>query len=83
MNVRNYDEMKNVDIRTVDKSKLVNIDDVIININDKPEKKIQDYIRQVKNPYCFLCNGYAVKISFAENNRTIEDCFTEAIGALI
>lgn len=82
MNVQNYDDMKNVDIRTVDKSKLVNIDEVKIDINDNPEKKIQDYIRQVKNPYCFLCNGYAVKISFADNNRTIEDCFAEAIDVI-
>ncbi len=83
MDCRDYDDMKNVDIRTVDKSELVNIDEVRININDKPEKKIRDYIRQVKNPYCFLCNGYAVKISFSNTGRTIEDCFAETIGAMI
>ncbi len=83
MNTKKYNEMKNVDVRTVDKSELVDIGNVKININDKPEKKMQDYIEQVKNPYCFLCNGYAVKLAFANNNRTIEDCFTEAIGALI
>ncbi len=72
-----------VDIRTVDKSALVNIDDVKINIKDTPEKKIKDYISQIKNPYCFLCNGYAVKLTFANNNRTIEDCFTETLIALV
>ena len=83
MNTKKYKDLKNVDVRTVDKSELVDIEDVKININDKPEKKMQDYINQIKNPYCFLCKGYAVKLAFADNNRTIEDCFTEAIGALI
>ncbi len=83
MSTNSYNAMKNVDVRTVDKSGLVNIDDVKININDRPEKKMKDYIAQVKNPYCFLCNGYAVKLTFTDNNRTIEDCFAEAVNALV
>lgn len=83
MGTKTLEDMRNVDVRTIDKSELVNIDDVKININDKPEKKMQDYITQIKNPYCFLCNGYAVKLAFANNNRTIEDCFTEAIETMI
>lgn len=83
MGTKTLEDMRNIDVRTVDKSELVNIDNVKININDKPEKKMRDYITQIKNPYCFLCNGYAVKLAFADNNRTIEDCFTEAIETMI
>lgn len=83
MEIKTLEDMRNVDIRTVDKSELVDIDNVKININDKPEKKMQDYIDQIKNPYCFLCNGYAVKLAFADNNRTIEECFTEAIETML
>lgn len=81
-----YDElerMKNTDIRTVDKSTLVDIETVKINPYDSPEKKMLDYIKQVKNPYCFLCKGYAVKLEFANNGKTIEDCFTEFIETLM
>ena len=83
MEIKTLEDMRNVDIRTVDKSELVDIDNVKININDKPEKKMQDCIDQIKNPYCFLCNGYAVKLAFADNNRTIEECFTEAIETML
>jgi len=83
MEIKTLEDMRNVDMRTVDKSELVDIDNVKININDKPEKKMQDYIDQIKNPYCFLCNGYAVKLAFADNNRTIEECFTEAIETML
>ena len=34
-----------------------------------------DYIRQIKNPYCYLEGKTVVKISFADTDRTIEDCF--------
>lgn len=75
--------MKNTDIRTVDKATLVDIETVKINPYDSPEKKMKEYIRQIKNPYCFLCSGYAVKLEFADNSRTIEECFLEYMDTLI
>lgn len=81
--MENISTLKNIDIRTVDKATLADISNVKINPNDSPEKKMTDYINQIKNPYCFLCNGYAVKIEFANTGRTIEDCFSDYIDNLI
>lgn len=81
--MENISTLKNVDIRTVDKATLADISNVKINPNDSPEKKMTNYINQIKNPYCFLCNGYAVKIEFANTSRTIEDCFSDYIDNLI
>lgn len=81
--MENISTLKNVDIRTVDKTTLADISTVKINPNDSPEKKMTDYVNQIKNPYCFLCNGYAVKIEFANTGRTIEDCFSDYIDNLI
>jgi len=75
--------MKNTDVRTVDKSKLVDISGVKINPKDTPEKKMKDYIEQVKNPYCFLCNGYAVKLEFDDGDKSIEDCMIDYINSLV
>ncbi len=75
--------MKNTDVRTVDKSSLVDLKDIKINPNASPAEKTAEYVRQVKNPYCFLCNGYAVKLEFADSGKTIEDCFSEYIDTLI
>lgn len=83
MNDASIEAMKNTDIRTVDKATLVDISKVCINPKDSPEKKMSDYINQVKNPYCFLCNGYAVKLEFSDTERTIEDCFLEYIDTLL
>ena len=81
--MENLNTFKNVDIRTVDKSALTDISSVKINPTDSPEKKMKNYIEQIKNPYCFLCNGYAVKVEFANTDRTIEDCFSDYIESLM
>ena len=67
------DKMKEVDIRTVDRSKLVDIKDVKINTDLPDEERMADFIRQIGNPYCYLCNGMVVKISFS-GKRRFEDC---------
>ncbi len=77
------DDMKNIDIRTVDKNTLVDLKDISINPNAAPEEKTAEFVKQIKNPYCFLCSGYAVKLEFAQSNRTIEDCFSDYIYTLI
>ena len=66
------DSLTEVDIRTVDKDTLVDVGDVRINMNLPVEEKIKDYIRQIKNPYCFLSNGVVVKIRFS-GDRKLED----------
>lgn len=83
MQVSTVDAMKNTDVRTVDKSSLVDLKDVVINPKASPEEKMAEYVRQIKNPYCFLCNGYAVKLEFSQSERTIEDCFLEYIDTLM
>lgn len=75
--------MKHTDIKSVDKSQLVDIATVKINPKDPVEKKLKDYVEQIKNPYCFLCNGYVVKLEFANNDKTIEDCVVDYMSTLI
>ena len=49
------DEMKNVDIRTVDREELVDIRDVSIDRTLPKEERVRSFIQQIKNPYCFRC----------------------------
>ena len=41
-------------------------------------ERLEDYIRQIKNPYCYLSNGVIVKISFAGRD-TLEECLSRCI----
>ena len=66
-------DMKNIDIRTVDPSTLVDIKTVKINTELTVEERKKDYIRQVKNPYCFKCGKVVVKMSFADTAVSLEE----------
>ena len=67
------ESLKNVDIRTVNPATLRDIRDVKINTALPKAQRIQDYIRQIGNPYCYRHGKYVVKISFADTNVTLED----------
>ena len=75
MTTEQLNELRNVDIETVDRSMLVQRSAVKIRSKSSKQERIMDYIDQIKNPYCYLDGKTVVKISFADTDRTIEDCF--------
>ena len=72
-------EMQNVNPGTIDRSTLTDIADVKIDSSLPREEQIKEYLRQIKNPYVFLCGGVVIKVSFAETSATIEDRMEEYI----
>ncbi|MBS6196141.1 MAG: hypothetical protein KH828_11240 [Clostridiales bacterium] len=73
------EKMKKVDIKTVSRDELVDIAEVSINTQQPIHNRIRSYIEQIKNPYCFKCNDYIVKISFADTEVTLEEKLQELI----
>ncbi len=67
------EEMKNVDIRTVDRDALVDIHDVKIDRTLSKEERIRRFVEQIKNPYCFKCGEVVVKMAFSDTEATLED----------
>jgi hypothetical protein len=70
----NLEEMRAVDIRTVDPSTLKDIRDVDIDINLPFEQKAIDYLNQIGNGYCFRCGDVIVKINHSNTTTTLNDC---------
>ena len=71
-------EMAQVDIRTVDPKELVDIESVKIQTSLPDAERIMDFIKQIKNPYCYLYHGMIVKISFS-GKRRLEDCLKDCL----
>ncbi len=67
------DEMRNIDVRTVRADQLTDRRDIVIDQKLPQRERLQQYIRQVKNPYCYMDGGVVVKVSFANTKETIED----------
>lgn len=72
-------EMAAVDIRNVDKSTLVDLDDVEIHDELPQAERIADYVEQIKNPYCYTSHGVVVKISFA-GKCSLEESLSRCIS---
>ncbi len=80
--MQSLETLKSVDVKTVDPNTLVDINDVHINKSLPQSERILDYIRQIKNPYCYRCGKTIVKISFAETSATLEDRLEHYIKSL-
>lgn len=67
------EQLKNVDIRTVDPNTLVDLRDVIINPDLPREERLLDFVRQIKNPYCYKYGKAVIKIGYEDTETTLED----------
>ena len=77
--MKTFEEMRNADPRTVDRETLVDVDTVEIDKSLPKKERIESYLRQIKNPYCYLQNGIVVKISFA-GKESLESCVSRCIN---
>ncbi len=73
------EEMKSVDVRTVDRESLVDIKTVEMNPELPREERFKSFVEQIKNPYCYRCGDVVVKVGFADTDRTLEDCLEQYI----
>ena len=76
------EEMKNVDIRTVDPDTLVDVTQIHIDETLPKEERIKEFIRQVKNPYCFKMGDVIVKNVYSNDGVTLEERFKEYVRTL-
>lgn len=74
--------MKNINPKTVDRSRLVQRSSVRLDPSAPREERLRDFIQQIKNPYCYLDGKTVVKISFANTDTTMEDCLEHYLRGL-
>lgn len=73
-----YEQMKTIDIRTVDPDTVPDIQDIHVDPSLPPAERIREAARQMKgNPFVYRCGGILVKTSFAGTRplqTVLEDC---------
>lgn len=77
----NAEELKNVSIKDCDKNALTDILSVKIDSYKSKTEKLLDYISQVKNPYFFRLGDLAVKVTFEDGGKTLQEKFESLILA--
>ena len=58
---------------------LADIRDVSVDQSLPKEERIAEFLRQIKNPYCFRCGKFTVRARFAENGVSLEDCLKQIL----
>ncbi len=71
------EDMKNVDVRTVDPETLVDVTKIVIDGRLSRKERIAEYLRQVKNPYCYRVGDVIVKNSFSNDGISLQERFEE------
>lgn len=44
--------------------------------------RMEEYLRQIKNPYAFRCGEIAVNLSFSSNGKTLKDAVASYLKAI-
>lgn len=77
------ENLKNIDIQTVQPDKLVDIEEVKIDKTLPVEERVKEFIRQIKNPYFFRCGKLIVQVEYSDTGKRINDCLKEFIDGQI
>jgi len=71
LNSKQLAAMGEIEITKIDRTSLINIDNVKIDATLPAEGKMESYMKQIKNPYCFLCNETPVRVRFVSHKKTL------------
>uniref|UniRef100_UPI003FF01C8B DUF6870 family protein n=1 Tax=Candidatus Fimivicinus sp. TaxID=3056640 RepID=UPI003FF01C8B len=65
--------MSKAEIEHLNPERLVDIQTVSIDPDLPPLDRLQDYLKQIKNPYSFRCSDIPVHISFDSRGKPLTD----------
>ncbi len=63
----------------VNRAELADIRAVTVNQSLPKEERIAEFLRQIKNPYCFKCGKFTVQAQFSPNGVSLEDCLKQIL----
>ena len=71
------EEMKAVDVRTVDPETLVDVTKIKIDESLSKEERVAEFLRQVKNPYCFRVGNMVVQNVYSNDGVSLRERFEQ------
>lgn len=69
------EEMRNVDIRQVDRSSLADLRDIHVRKDSHDQPDIQDLLKQTANLYIYRVGEIVVAFEYSNNGKTVNDTF--------
>ncbi len=69
--------MAGIDITRTDRRQLTDISAVSINQNVPAGERLNKFVQDTRNPYCFMSGKTPVKIEFAQAGRPLDETLTD------
>ena len=63
----------------VNQAELADIQTIAVDQTLSKEERIAEFLRQIKNPYCFKCGKFTVQAQFSSNGVSLEDCLKQIL----
>ncbi len=79
---RELEQMKSVDIRTIDINTLTDLRDIVIDTKLSVEQKLTSFVKQTNNIYVHRIGDYVVKVKFQKEGSTIDEKMKEYLKHL-
>ncbi len=76
MKIKDLEKWSRTDITSIPKERLVDIRSVKLDNFAPVEVRLSGFLEQICNPYCFLYDGTPVRISFSEEEHTLQERMT-------
>ena len=76
-NEQDIDMLKSVDVRSVDKSSLVDLDTVHIDESKPVQERVLSFLEQIQNPYCFRIGDVAIKVNYKSDGPSFQQNFED------
>ncbi len=73
LTAKQLEEMSRLEMDQIDRNQLVDIQGIQIDPAMPLEARMESYLEQVKNPYCFLCANTVVRVRFAPDGDTLQN----------
>jgi len=75
LSIQELDLMSQLDIEQISKDSLVDIRDVKIDTSLPITERMESYLNQIQNPYCFRCGDVKVRVRFEQNGMDLRSRF--------
>ncbi len=79
MTAEDLESMKKVDLQSVDRNNLVDLQEISIDQSLPIEQRVKDFVAKVKNPYCFKVGDVVVKVAFNHDGNSFEEQFEKML----
>ena len=80
--IKKVEKYKDMDLNDINPDDIPDINEIKIDRIKPKVERMLDFLSQVENSYVFKVNGKLVRMSFAENGPTADECLTQCLENL-